>query len=502
MDIRHWFFFIGNGGSYPNTRTQIKTRCAAMVFPVRAVPEHNPHDPYMSEILKGEWMQLRDYQQSLYEKTREAFRYGKRVLVVAPCGAGKSYIFSAMTQNTKGQVLVLVHRRELKEQHECLFRSLGIINARINTYQTERNRLGQYPRPRLLIVDEAHLSRSKGWSEIVEYYDTFTVGLTATPIRLDGKPLGDIYQSMVQSITTKELIQQNRLAPYVYYAPITVDTDNLKVQAGDFLLKDLERLMSDRAIYSDALKSWEKIAGGEKTIVYCVTVDHAKQTAQLFTDAGYPAVEIDGNTPPKKRDQIMQDFRDGKIMVLCNVGIISEGVSIDDVSCCLLLRPTESHALFWQQAMRCMRYQPGKVAKIIDCVGNYSRNPLPDADVEWSLTKSARKPSRMTPVGDFKIRTCKECFMVFPTAPACPFCGAAYSLHPKEIKAHEEIELERITEEKKRELERLRKKQRMEVGMCTTFEDLLRIQEERGYKNGWAIFTAKAKGIKIERRPR
>lgn len=444
-------------------------------------------------------IQLRDYQETLYQRTRESFRHGKRVLVVAPCGAGKSYIFSAMTQNTKGDVLVLVHRRELKEQHEKLFYSLGITNARVNTYQTERNRLGQYPKPKLLIVDEAHLSRSRGWSEIVEYYDTYTVGLTATPVRLDGKPLGDIYSSMVQGITTKELIAQRRLAPYEYYAPVTVDADNLKIQAGDFILKDLEQLMSDRAIYSDALKSWEKIARGEKTIVYCVTIDHAKQTAQLFTDAGYPAVEIDGNTPTKNRDQIMQDFRDGKIMVLCNVGIISEGVSIDDVSCCLLLRPTESHALYWQQAMRCMRYQPGKVAKIIDCVGNYTRNPLPDADVDWSLAKSIKKPPRMTETGDFKIRTCKECFMVFPTASVCPFCGSAYELRPKELKAHEEIELQRITEAQKREIEKVKKQQRMEVGMCTTFDELLQIQKERGYKNGWAFRMAKLKGINTRR---
>lgn len=444
-------------------------------------------------------MQLRDYQQTLYESTRKAFRHGKRVLVVAPCGAGKSYIFSAMAKNTKGNVLVLVHRRELKEQHEKLFRDLGITNARVNTYQTERNRLGQYPTPKLLIVDEAHLSRSRGWSEIVEYYDTYTVGLTATPIRLDGKPLGSIYNSMVQGITTKELIQQNRLAPYEYYAPVNVDTDNLKIQAGDFLLKDLEKLMNDRAIYSDALKSWERIAKGEKTIAYCVTIDHAKQTAELFSAAGYPAMEIDGETPTKKRDQIMQDFRDGKIMVLCNVGIISEGVSIDDVSCCLLLRPTESNALYWQQAMRCMRYQPGKIAKIIDCVGNYSRNPLPDADVEWSLEKALKKEKKIDRNGDFKIRTCKECFMVFPTAPVCPFCGAAYALEPKEIKAHEEIQLDRITEDKKRELEKLRKKQRMEVGMCTTFRELLNIEKERGYKTGWAFRMAKMKGIKIER---
>ena len=454
-----------------------------------------PHRFHTSHI-----MELRDYQLELYNKTRLAFKAGhKRVLVVAPCGAGKSYIFSAMAQNTKGSVLVLVHRRELKEQHERLFLNLGITNARVETYQTERNRLGRYPKPALLVVDEAHLSRSKGWSEIIEYYNAYTVALTATPVRLDGKPLGDIYTAMVQGITVKELIAQQRLAPFEYYAPTSVDTDNLRVQAGDFLLKDLEQLMDNRAIYSDVLKSWQRLAGGEKTIVYCVSIKHAKETAKVFQDAGYPAVEINGSTPAKKRDQIMQDFRDGKITVLCNVGIISEGVSIDDVTCCLLLRPTESHALYWQQAMRCMRYQPGKTAKILDAVGNYTRNPLPDSDVEWNLTASVTKPRRVNENGDFKIRTCAECFMVFQTAPACPFCGAEYKLHPKEIKAHEEIELERITEAQKQELERVKKQQRMEVGRCQTFDDLLKIQKERGYKNGWAFKMAKLKGISTVR---
>lgn len=443
-------------------------------------------------------MELRNYQEDLYQKTRLAFRLGKRVLVVAPCGAGKSYLFSAMTQNTNGEVLILVHRRELKDQHERLLGSLGIRNARVQTYQTEFNRLGEYPPPRLLIVDEAHLSRSKRWAEIVDYYDTYTVGLTATPVRLDGKPLGDIYNTMVQGITAKELIVQGCLAPYEYYAPVSLDTDNLRIQSGDFVLKDIERLMSEKAIYSNALESWERIAGGEKTIAYCVTVEHAQQVADMFSAAGYSAAAISSGTPEKQRDRIIQDFRDGDITILCNVGIISEGVSIDDVACCILLRPTESHALYWQQAMRCMRYLPGKTAKIIDCVGNYTRNPLPDASVEWSLTKSIKKEPRMNKRGDFKIRTCPECFMVFPTADKCPFCGAEYRPDPREIRAREEIQLERISEQQKQELERLRKQQRMEVGRARTFADLLRIQRERGYKNGWAFIKARQKGIPID----
>lgn len=433
-------------------------------------------------------MELRDYQQDLYDKTKDAFRAGKkRVLICVGCGAGKSYIFAKMAQQTKGDVLVLTHRQELRDQTARLFADNG-INARIEMILTEANRLGQYPKPALIITDEAHLSRSNSWMRVLDYYDTHTVGFTATPVRLDGKPLGDIYDTLVTGVSVRWLIDHQRLAPYEYYAPTAVETDGLRVQCGDYVIRDLEQLMTDRAIYSDVLKSWERFAKGEKTIAYCVSVKHAKETAEMFSAAGYPAVEIDGATPQKKRAEIMQDFRDGKITVLCNVGIISEGVSIDDVSCCLLLRPTESHALFWQQGMRSMRYQNGKVAKVIDCVGNYSRNPLFDADIQWSLTESVKKKPKINENGDFFIRTCQSCFKVFKTAPVCPYCGAAYPLHPREIKAHEDIELARITAEEAEKAEQKRKQARMEQGKAKTFPELLAIGKERGYKNpaAWA----------------
>lgn len=441
-------------------------------------------------------MELRDYQRDLYQKAQDAFRHGaKRVLVCVGCGAGKSYIFAEMARQAKGDVLVLTHRRELLEQTGRLFRELG-ISARIEMILTEANRLGQYPKPTLIITDEAHLSRSSSWMKVLDYYDTYTVGFTATPIRLDGKPLGDIYDALVTGVSVRWLIDNHRLAPYEYYAPTAVNTDDLKVQCGDYIIKDLESLMIDRAIYSDVLRSWERIADGSKTIAYCVSVKHAKETADLFSAAGYPAVEIDGGTPPKRRAEIMQDFRDGKITMLCNVGIISEGVSIDDVTCCLLLRPTESHALYIQQAMRCMRYAPGKIAKIVDCVGNYTRNPLPDADVEWSLTESVKKKPKLNEEGDFFIRSCPKCFMVFKTAPVCPYCGTEYPLHPREIEAHENIELARITAAEAEEAERKRKEARQQQGRAQTFPELLEIGKARGYKNpaAWARFVMKGRG--------
>lgn len=441
-------------------------------------------------------MALREYQQEVYQAVVNAMRRGfRRPLVVLPCGAGKSYLFAEMAAKTNGDVLILTHRRELLAQHESLLAELGINNARVSMILTEANHLGEYPTPKLIITDEAHLSRSNSWVKVMDFYDTHIVGFTATPVRLDGKPLGDIYDTLIQGVSVKWLIEHGNLAPFEYYAPTCVETDGLRIQAGDYVIKDLEKLMSARAIYSDVLKSWKRLAKGKKTIAYCVSVKHAKDTAQMFIKAGYPAMAIDAGTPEKQRAKIMQDFRDGKIMVLCNVGIISEGVSIDDVICCLLLRPTESHALFWQQAMRCMRYQEGKTAIIIDCVGNYTRNPLPDADVGWSLTTSPKKRKRTDENGNFYIRTCPHCFKVFKTADSCPYCGTEYPLHPRELEAHEQIELERITQEQAEQLERERKQARRQQGRAQSFEDLVKLGRERGYKNpaAWAAMVLRGR---------
>ena len=437
---------------------------------------------------------LRDYQIDVYRKTVDAFRQGyKRPLVCLPCGGGKSYLFAEMAKNTRGEVLILTHRRELLSQHNELLSGLG-INARVSMVLTEANRLGQYQRPALIITDEAHLSRSNSWMKVLDYYNTFTVGFTATPVRLDGKPLGDMYDTLIEGVSVKWLIENKRLAPFEYYAPMTIDVDNVRKVAGDYVVSDLERIMNEKAIYSNAIDSYKRLANGEKTIAYCVSVKHAETLAEQFRNAGYSATSISAGTP--NREQIMDNFRNGKITVLCNVGIISEGISINDVTCCLLLRPTESIALGIQQMMRCMRYAQGKTAKIIDCAGNFMRVGLPDEDREWSITASAKKPESMNSDGDFTVRVCRKCFKTFKTAPVCPYCGEVYQLSPREIKAHEDIELKRITEEEMQRIEQEKKRMRMEIGKAKTLADLWSIAKERGYAPGWVYKIAQVKGIR------
>ena len=429
-------------------------------------------------------MQLRPYQLDLFQKTQSAFMQGyRRPLVVAPCGAGKSYLFAEMVRKARGEVLVLTHRQELKDQHEALFRNLGIENARVSMVLTEANRLGQYPTPAMVVADEAHLSRSNSWMKIIRHYDTWTVGLTATPVRLDGKPLGDIFDTLIEGVDVRWLIDHGNLAPYEYYAPTVVETDGLRMVAGDFVTSDLEKLMNERAIYGNVIESYQRFAPGERAIAYCVSVEHARATAGVFSAAGISAEFLSAATPEKQRREILHRFRAGAFSVLCNVGIISEGVSIDEVTCCMLLRPTESVALGIQQMMRCMRYLPGKTAKIIDFVGNYTRIGLPDDERTWSLGEPLKRKPRLDGNGDFYIRTCPECYMTFKTAPICPFCGTEYPLNPREIKARAEIELQRITAEEMARVEAKKKKARMEQGRAESFEDLVKIAKQRGYKN-------------------
>lgn len=429
-------------------------------------------------------MILRDYQQNLLDNIFTSLAVGyRRPLVVAPCGAGKTYIMAELIRRTRGECLVLTHRQELKQQHEKLFQDLGITNVRVAMILTEANRLGQYPCPVLCVTDEAHLSRSMSWLNVLQHYNTYTVGFTATPVRLDGKPLGAVFDTLISGVDTQWLIENKRLAPYEYYAPTMVDTSGLRTIAGDYVVSDLEQLMNERAIYGNVIESYQRFAPGERAICYCVSVKHARATARAFSAAGISAQFLSAGTPAKQRREIMDSYRKGDFQVLCNVGIISEGVSIDEVSCCILLRPTESIALGIQQMMRCMRYLPGKTAKIIDCVGNYTRIGLPDDRREWSLDKPVPKRKSQDENGNFYIRCCPECFMTFPTAPKCPFCGTDYPLHPREIQAHNDIELQRITAEEAARVAVAKKAARVEQGRANSFEELVKLGKQRGYKN-------------------
>lgn len=434
-------------------------------------------------------MELRPYQQELFDKVNSSFNSGnRRVLMVAPCGAGKTIImaYMAMKAAKAGRyVWVILPRVEIKEQTIETFKrcEIPLDNIYIGLTITTANKLGKLHKPDLILYDECHISvASTYWKISNSFPEAWIVGATASPIRTDDKPLGDLYQDIVEGVTVRWLIDNHYLAPYEYYS----------VTVADVIGEDGSELMKP-TVYGNVIENWLRLAGDKQTVIYCASVKHSMITAERFREAGIKAEHFDGSTPAAERKRLVDRFKAGEIKVLCNCDLISMGFDMPDIGCVVLLRPTESTALYIQQSGRALRYKPGKVAVIIDMVGNYQKFQLPDEPYEWSLESSPKKRKLIDEEGNFTVRTCGNCFMVFKTAPVCPYCGCSYELKPRELKAHEDIELKRITAEEAEKAEIERKRKRMEVGMAKTLPELLAIAKERGYSPQWAYMILRSR---------
>lgn len=438
---------------------------------------------------------LRDYQKELYLKTFSAIRKKKKgILVCMPCRSGKSFLMAEMIRHLKGNALVLVHRKELMKQHIELLDELKVTNVRVASVFTEVNHLEEHERPSVVFIDECHLSEASSYKKVCEFYNVLVIGFTATPTRLSGERLS-LFDCIVQGITAEELMMRGAICKYVYYAPnIGVDTNDISIVRGDFKNSELQDLLTKNSVYGDILKYYKQLANNKQAIAYCVSIKHSQEVAETFNKAGINAVHIDSHTPINERMQLMNDFKNGKYKVLCNVGLISEGITLPNCECCLLLRPTMSLALYIQQSMRCLTPKKGKKAIIIDYVGNFQRHDLPTADREWSLD-GAKKVQMINDDGSYAIRMCPECFNVFKTANKCPYCGYQYEVKGRELQQIQEIELKEIKEKEIEELKKKKKEMRMAVGRAKTKADLMSIARERGYNVQWVYIQMKLKGI-------
>lgn len=445
---------------------------------------------------------LRDYQTATLRKVAEAFAAGyKRPCVASACGSGKTVLFASMAdmiQRKGNTVWFLVHRKELLDQTVATFDRFGIQRNKIHVGMvgTYANHMDDHPVPHTIIYDEAHFSAAATWQRITDrYQDAFIIGLTATPIRLDGKPLGAIYDTLIEGPQAAELIKAGYLAPYKYYAPTVADLSALKRKGSDFDAVQAAEILATHAVFGDVIEHYRKLADGKKTICYCSSVSHSKQMAEAFRAAGINAVHFDGDTPKRERDHIIQDFREGRITVLCNVDLISVGFDCPDCECCILLRPTCSTALHIQQACRTLRPAPGKTAIILDHVGNVHRHGLPDDHREWTLDGGLQKRKEYSPTGRLSIRTCMRCYSAYSgELNRCPFCGEPAQLTEREIKNVREIELQEYRE---RLVEQMTVKKPDD---CRNMAELQAYAKAHGYKPGWAFHQAKARGWNFARK--
>lgn len=432
-------------------------------------------------------MKLRDYQKTLINETRKKLAKDKKVCIQAPCGSGKSVLIGYITKKTsddKKRVLFLVHRKELLVQiYETLI-SFECDFAYIDMYmvQTACRRLHKLETPFLIITDENHHCLAKSYTKIYEHFNTaYLLGFTATPVRLSGEGLSEIYSNMVKGPSVKWLIENNFLAPYKLFSVKLADTSNLHTRAGEYKKNEVNELMENNTIYGETIKNYLKLASERKTIVYCSSIESSIETAQEFNNNNIPAKHLDGSTPKKKRQKAIEDFREGKITVLTNVDLFGEGFDVPDCECVILLRPTQSLSLYIQQSMRCMRYKEAKNAIIIDHVGNCFKHGLPDDNREWSLKGKIKKKKNDD---EIKIRECPQCFGVTsPFAKECPYCGYLFpKLKVKKKKTVEDLELEEITR-----LDILERKPFNYINKIKTLSEMIDFVELKKCKPG-AIF--------------
>lgn len=439
-------------------------------------------------------MELRPYQADLIGKIRLSIKHGHRSIVsVLGCGGGKSVIQAEIARSAtdKGnRVLFLVHRKELCEQITNTFTAQGVDMdlCSVSMVQTVSRRLGQIPEPKIIITDEAHHSTASTYKKIYDAFpDALKLGFTATPCRLNAGGLGEVYEDLITSVSTQWLIENHYLSPYKYYSVKLADTSGLHVKAGDYKADEIAELMQSKEIYGETVKQWERLAKNKKTIAYCASVEAAEETAEQFRQAGYTAASLSGSTPKEQRTQIMQDFRDSKIMILTNCELFGEGLDVPDCECTVLLRPTQSLTLYIQQSMRSMRYMPNKTAIIIDHVGNCYLHGLPDDNREWTLEPKAKQANMV------KIRECPMCFSVYPpTMEKCPYCG--YSA-VKEIQRRDKevVEIDLVEMKRQEDI----KNTKLADADLKTWPEIVEFQKLHKYKFAWCIRYAAVNDIPI-----
>ena len=449
---------------------------------------------------------LYEDQEEFVYKLRQAVGAGKRsILGVASPAFGKTMVAGYITESAvalddNASVWFLVHRKNLLRQTTKSFWAANIqhglmtsgkrkskLPVQVGTIGTVHSRLETLKPPTILFIDEAHLARGNMFEKVITWAlegGSLVIGLTGTPIRLDGKALGDVFDCMIEARSTQWLIEQGRLSQYeIYTTRVQPDLSNIKKSAGDYNRAQLAEAMDKAFIVGDAVAHWRKYANGMITVCYCVNVKHSKHTAQAFNDAGIAAVHVDADTTEAELKEACEGLADGKYKILCNCELVIEGFDLSSqvgrditIECCILLRPTQSEARYLQMVFRALRRKP-HAAIILDHAGCVMKHGLPDDIREWSLegkTKSKRK-SKTDEEPDLYIQQCKACFHVFRAGVTeCPSCHK-----PVEAKTRAEIkviegELEKVN------IEAERRHRRAAQGSARGLQDLVRVGVQRG----------------------
>ena len=440
----------------------------------------------------------RPYQTQAIHDIRAAFKAGaRRVCFVLATGGGKTMISSLIGAGLHGngkKAIYLGHRTEIVFQLGAALRKVAVpfsyltaatigmprASILVASMPTLHRRKQRIPfEPDLLFVDECHHSRSRTWEEVIHHFPKAkVVGLTATPCRLDGKGLGDVFDTLVEGPDTAELIADGFLSDFQVYAPKPPNLTGVHMRAGDYVAAELDQAMRKAAITGDAVKHYTRLAAGKSAVVFCVSVAHAEEVAEQFRRAGYKFQSIDGKMSAEQRQALIADMTAGRIHGLTSCDIISEGTDIPRIEVVVMLRPTKSFGLYRQMAGRGLRLFDGKdKLLILDHAGNTLVHGMIDEPVEWSLAGGAKRAE--SGERSVALRNCPKCLSVHKSAPECPRCGHVY------------VVKSRVIEQVDGDLELMVRGSHSRTGKSkgywdAAYEALKAVEQAKGYKRGWA----------------
>lgn len=454
-------------------------------------------------------MTLRLHQVKAIDDLRAAYRAGHRapVLVMAT-GGGKTHTAAVIIRDAlaKGRtVWFLAHLREILDATSAKLTAERIehgyimadrpdapdLPVQVVMVQTAARRLGRYRKPDLIVIDECHLAVADTYQRVInDAGRPYLLGLTATPVRLDGRGLSEMFDVLVPSCTTAELIEQQLLVPIRYFAPSRPDLEGVRLVAGEYAQGLLADRMNRPSITGDAIEHYRRLAHGRPAVVFATSIRHAMDVADQFAQAGYRAVAIGGHTPEAERRAALHGLNAGDLDVVVNCQLWVAGVDAPGIGAVILLAPTKSLTKYLQSIGRGLRIAPGKRELIVlDHAGNAFEHGLPTEPRGWTLEgarKRHREPGEDVPT----VRQCAQCFYVYEPAPECPSCN---HVNPRKLSKIEQRAGELA------ELQEVKRRHRDEVRQARTVEQLKKIAAKRGYSMGWVWNMARvrsARGIR------
>ena len=378
---------------------------------------------------------LRDYQQEMKLRLFEEWELHRSVMVQMPTGTGKTHLLAAVVKEflcgggVGMRVWIVAHRRELVEQIEETVARYGMgkepdksakngrtgkdsmpeESGRVRVFSIQwlsRNRKIMDGQPDLIVIDEAHHALAETYRELWKRYpEARKLGMTATPCRLNRKGFTDLFDTLITSWSIAEFIGRGWLSSFDYVSIRANSSeqrliDSLKKRGadGDYQVKEMNAVLNRETGIRQLYESVRRYAAGKKGIVYAVSIAHARQIAAYYSLHGVESVAIDSRTPALERKELVEDFRRGKISVLVNVDIFSEGFDCPDVEFVQLARPTLSLAKYLQQVGRGLRKSDNKESCVlIDNVGLHRIFGLPVRDRDWEAMFEGRMSGNAQP---------------------------------------------------------------------------------------------------------